>query len=168
MVFYLDMSRTQDNLQMTFINRSVVNSRAVTILRSNETYLRIGGLPLADEYNSFIHSLTQWWWWWHYIRGNDQITYSLTLCVVMCVVWSVDRSYNVSRTHNCCTFVFLIFCNAATAATVACYKHAERWNPPGSEVVVWLNSDDRLCGVCSSHTLSNISFFIFFKVLFNV
>lgn len=43
------MSRSQDNLQMTFINRSVVISRAVTILRSNETYLRIGGLLLAMQ-----------------------------------------------------------------------------------------------------------------------
>ena len=49
-VFYHDMSRTQDNLQMTFINRSVVISRAVTILRSNETYLRIGCLtPLRHH-----------------------------------------------------------------------------------------------------------------------
>ena len=46
-VFYLGMSRTQDNLQMTFINQSVVISRAVTILRSNETYLWIGCLLLA-------------------------------------------------------------------------------------------------------------------------
>jgi hypothetical protein len=34
---------------MTFINRSVVISRAVTILRSNETYLCIGCLPLATS-----------------------------------------------------------------------------------------------------------------------
>ena len=32
---------------MTFINRSVVISRAVTILRSNETYLRIACLTFA-------------------------------------------------------------------------------------------------------------------------
>lgn len=38
------MTRLLDNLQMTFINRSVVISRAVTILRSNETYLCIEGL----------------------------------------------------------------------------------------------------------------------------
>lgn len=36
-VFNLDTSRAQDNPQMTFINQSVVISRAVTILRSNET-----------------------------------------------------------------------------------------------------------------------------------
>ena len=47
MVYYLDMARLLDNLQMTFINRSVVISRAVTILRSNETYLCIEGL-LSD------------------------------------------------------------------------------------------------------------------------
>ena len=44
MVYYLDMARLLDNLQMTFMNRSVVISRAVTILRSNETYLCIEGL----------------------------------------------------------------------------------------------------------------------------
>jgi hypothetical protein len=43
-VFNLIMSWAQDNLQMTFINRSVVISRAVTILRSSETYLCIGCL----------------------------------------------------------------------------------------------------------------------------
>ncbi len=47
MVFNLDMARLLDNLQMTFINRSVVISRAVTILRSNETYLCIEGLLKA-------------------------------------------------------------------------------------------------------------------------
>lgn len=47
MVFNLDMARLLDNLQMTFINRSVVISRAVTILRSNETYLCIEGLRKA-------------------------------------------------------------------------------------------------------------------------
>ncbi len=50
MVYYLDMSRTQDNLQMTFLNRSVVVSRAVTILRSNETYLRIACLRSCIEF----------------------------------------------------------------------------------------------------------------------
>src|SRR5687767_3115734 len=34
---------------MTFIKRSVVLGRAVTILRSIETYLRIGCLPLANS-----------------------------------------------------------------------------------------------------------------------
>lgn len=51
MVYYLDMARLLDNLQMTFINRSVVISRAVTILRSNETYLCIEGL-LMLSYNA--------------------------------------------------------------------------------------------------------------------
>ena len=52
MVYYLDMTRLLDNLQMTFINRSVVISRAVTILRSNETYLCIEGLLFKAAWQS--------------------------------------------------------------------------------------------------------------------
>lgn len=53
MVYYLDMARLLDNLQMTFINRSVVISRAVTILRSNETYLCIEGLLMLSYINAW-------------------------------------------------------------------------------------------------------------------
>jgi hypothetical protein len=49
MVFNLDMTQSHDYLQMTFINRSVVMNRAVTILRFHETYLRIGGLRGAYQ-----------------------------------------------------------------------------------------------------------------------